>query len=578
MLKNAFARFEGVTKARTSIEVTSTGARFSAAVAALAFLFMCTVAARLYGPTVHPDEWGFLINGQSLIGHVEATVPTGSFYPAGYGLVTGLGGLVTGSFWGAYRFSLFANLALALVTAWYGSRVARRYFSSSRYESILIGALILVVPGTLVASMFSWTETASRLAYLVLFAMLIETTQFSNRNRVITLGFIAGVLPALHGRFTLLLPMFIVLFIAWGWKGKISRGVTVQASAAVVIGYFVAYELNSFIKNSVYTTSYDQENRLLTRLFQPNLWTALVRTMVGQSWYLVATSFGLFSIGVVVSVYVMVKQGHWRTAAFDHKKIGYLALLAGTTGIVFTGGLQLLYGNRGDHLIYGRYVEMVSPVLIVVSIHGLSKFSQLALRWWFIASLMVAVVAVAYVVFDGKDGVKLGYLRDNVVFPNIIGIDALRYFVTPGLINFGIAFCFLCLIFWWIAQQRGMLSVVVMVLVFAAGSTMSGERTMLNRTGNLEKLGATVQFMRDSGSSRVGYAKGISNDRDYYYMRLLLHPMQLVILDFAEEIPAEFSCVYGPADQPPSNGEWKVVAEEPTIWRVLFQRVGTPHC
>ncbi len=63
--------------------------------------FIVTIAVRMAGPTVHPDEWGSLINGQVLIGHSEAPIPTGSFYPAGYGLVTGLGALITGSMSGS---------------------------------------------------------------------------------------------------------------------------------------------------------------------------------------------------------------------------------------------------------------------------------------------------------------------------------------------------------------------------------------------------------------------------------------------------------------------------------------------
>ena len=46
-------------------------------------VFMASVALSQAGPTVHPDEWGFLSNGQVLIGHIEAPIPTGSFYPAG---------------------------------------------------------------------------------------------------------------------------------------------------------------------------------------------------------------------------------------------------------------------------------------------------------------------------------------------------------------------------------------------------------------------------------------------------------------------------------------------------------------
>ena len=67
------------------------------------------VALHQSGPTVHPDEWGFLLNGQVIAGHPEAQVPTGSFYPAGFGVVTGVMAWLTGSISGEYRATLLVN-------------------------------------------------------------------------------------------------------------------------------------------------------------------------------------------------------------------------------------------------------------------------------------------------------------------------------------------------------------------------------------------------------------------------------------------------------------------------------------
>jgi hypothetical protein len=111
---------------------------------------MGTVAARMMSPTIHPDEWGFLTNGQALIGHVEAPIPTGSFYPAGFGIVTGLAGLVTGSISGAYRVTLFVNILFAILTAWCAGRVAVKTFKTSQQVGLLASALVLVLPGTIV--------------------------------------------------------------------------------------------------------------------------------------------------------------------------------------------------------------------------------------------------------------------------------------------------------------------------------------------------------------------------------------------------------------------------------------------
>jgi hypothetical protein len=235
---------------------TALQSRLALIFAGLCGLFMLSVAIRQYGPTVHPDEWGFLTNGQVLIGHDEAAIPTGSFYPAGYGLVTGLGALLTGSLSGAYRFALLTNVVLACVTSWYAGRLARQGFGVSRNMSLLISALVFVVPGTIVSAMFSWAETASRLAFLLFVGLLLKVAKEKTTFSVVGLGLFTGLMPALHGRFLLLLPIVCVV-IAWWWMQKeISLRVAACAAFVTAAGYEMSHLLNKFVKTSVYTTSH----------------------------------------------------------------------------------------------------------------------------------------------------------------------------------------------------------------------------------------------------------------------------------------------------------------------------------
>ncbi|MFM7263924.1 MAG: hypothetical protein ACKO1X_09300, partial [Acidimicrobiales bacterium] len=138
------------------------------AVAALvAGVVGASVALRQSAPTIHPDEWGFLLNGRVLFGHDEAVIPTGSFYPAGFGLVTGLLGEITGSLSGAYRGTLVVNVVLCLLVALAAHRVARRVFGLDPRPALIAALLTYAVPGTIVTALFAWAETAARLAFLV---------------------------------------------------------------------------------------------------------------------------------------------------------------------------------------------------------------------------------------------------------------------------------------------------------------------------------------------------------------------------------------------------------------------------
>lgn len=553
----------------------------AALAAVVCFGFIFSVAMRMEGPTVHPDEFGFLTNGQVLLGHDEASIPTGSFYPAGYGVVTAVGALMTGSIAGAYRFALFFNLGCALLTAWCAGLTARRAFDASPMASRLVSLLVLVMPGTLVSAMFSWPEILIRLAFLGLVMSVVSVARNTSASKVVALGLYIGLLPGLHGRFTLLVPVMMLFFAWWAYEKLITRGTALIAACFSVVGYLAARALNRYVKSTVYLESYNQENRLIARLFRPWVWPALIRTMVGQSWYLLATTFGLAGIAIGYAVVAVRRARKSSVVSRDARLTGLLFVVVSSAAVIFTGGLQLLYGNRGDHLIYGRYVEMLVPILIVVACVALEKAYREAQLTWLISVIGIVAIAFVYVLVDGGDGIKGSHSRRSIVYPNIVGIDFLRYFITPMFITFGIAFCLIACAFWFGSRKFGMWSLVAILCFYSLGTVYSGQRTMLSRTNKLEQTTESIQGVKDSGTSLVGYDGGIRNDMAYYYLRYRLHPIKLERHFFS--IPSardftEYSCVYGFGNKPPTQGEWAVVAQETVLERVLWKRVNAASC
>lgn len=566
---------------RANLAVTRLAAIFGVGGATIVGMFMASVAVRLYGPTVHPDEFGFLINGQILVGRNEAPIPTGSFYPAGYGLITGLGHLVTGSMSGAYKFALLTNVVLACATAWFAFRLAVKGFGSSRNLGMIAGAIVFVVPGTIVSAMFSWAETAARLVFLGFVAVVLKAAQTMSQRDIITMSFFVGLMPALHGRFTLLIPVVAMTVLWWLFDKKISKWKCGSSFLTMMTAYIISYGLNTFVKSSVYPTSYDQENRLLARLVDLSVWPALVRTMIGQTWYLIATTLGLFGVAVffiISSVIAVFKHKKYRN---DPEVTALMVMLLGTMAVIFTGGLQLLYGDRGDHLIYGRYVEMMVPAFLVVACVAFERSTEFAHRSLLATGVSTVVIALIYVLVDGRDGLKDAFFVDRIVFPNIIGTDLARYVVTPGLISFSLLFFVGTALLWLLLRQFGAVALVCFVCVIGAGSMYSGQQSILSRTEMLENSGSTVEFATTGNVFEIGFDKGVRNDRAYYYMRYLLHPVSVRMLDIPVSqgsIPREMRCLYGWADRPPVEEGWQVVAEESALSRVLWQRIGTTSC
>jgi hypothetical protein len=562
------------------VEARRLQALISMVAASAVGIFMLTIAWRMKGPTVHPDEFGFLLNGQIFLGNHEAVVPTGSFYPVGYGVVTAIGSALFGGITGAYRFALFFNLACAVAVAGLICVLARRIFQLPTYVAVIGSCLVFVAPGTVVSSAHAWPETAARLMALVWVLLLARVAVSMNARLMMAIGVLVGILPVLHGRFTLFIPITFLLFGWWFLTKQCSRVVMGVSTALVFVAYFVSYSLNTFVKTLVYTTSYDQENRLLLRLFKPELWTALVRTTAGQTWYLLATSAGLVGIALMFMVAHLFAPSSTKKSR-DPQSVAMIAILLGTISILFTGGLQLLYGRRADHLIYGRYVEVMVPALWLVGVVALYRGQRFVTRVWPVSVGTFIGICLAYQVIDGLDRVKDGYQRNTLVFPNTVGVDAMSKLVSPGFISFTIAFAVISAALYVVYLKRASWALTLLVLLLAVGSITSAQDSLLPRGDYLEAAGASGDVALLSGVEEIGFDKGISNDALYYFLRYKLHPVRLTYFDASTPdavINASYMCIYGWRERPPIEGSWEIVAEEPGFQRVLFRRVGSTHC
>lgn len=570
-------------EALNSLRPSRVNLRSAVLLCVVAFVSVAFVSMRQSGPTVHPDEWGFLTNGQVLIGHSEAMMPTTSFYTAGYGIVTGAGALVTGSIQGAYRFALVTNLFFAIATAWVATRIGRKILGLSQASARLAGLLVFVLPGTLLSSVMAWPEVAARLAFLILLMVVHRAVDRANRWSMFHVAIFTGLLPALHGRFTLVLGV-IGLFFLWMWRRKvISFALMAQSQLLLAAGYLVSYVLNSHVKSVLYAESYDQENRLLRRLTKPRLWPALVRMTVGQGWYLVATTAGLFGVGIGFAVYRFIKMSRdrGRSSSVDAVSVTVIVAFLSVVAIVFTGSLQLMGFNRGDHLIYGRYVELTVPAVVLLSVVALDQIPGIARRVWMWCVVAIPTVALTYVAVDRSDGIAEAWKVRNVVFPNIVGTDAIRYVVPVGFLWFALAFFVIAGALWLVAGRRRELALVLMIALLSTGLVASSNKSISHRTRFLDSLTVTPALLKNDGATEVAFDSRIANDPAYYFIRFKIHPVRLRYVratSTGEAIPASIRCIFQPVGVPPASGEWVTIAEENAVSRVLWRRTGAARC
>lgn len=551
---------------------------------AASFVVALVTAARISGPSIRPDEWGYLLNGQVLIGHEEVRLPFSEMYPAGFGFVTGAWAWISGSLHSAYRLTLFTNVALIAVLAYLVVAFAVRTLHASRTTGYLVAALVVASPGTLAGSLFALPETLCKVLFMLLVVLLVRLISEPRVLLVIVFGALSGIAPVFSGRLIAITMSAALLLALLSWKRVLNRSLAVFGTVSILLGYGVTRILNSVVRDVLYYGRPSGESRILGRATTVNLWPEVIREIAGQIWYVSAATACLAIVALVVTFRVATRRTSLESMDKNEsiERFTYVFILLTFVFLIVLGALQLALGKRADHFIYGRYVEMCVPALFAIACVTLEKSKLLSLRLWRASIVFYTLLTASYVLLERADVVWRAVSIDGPMrTANVLAIDALTHVVRhPGLLTMTPVICAVSLLimYWYKRHQGGALIVLSALLLVSSAWTTSS--TLINRSSPDRGVGVALESVMHSDVSRIAYDGLKPQDRNYYTLRYAAHPSLIVWVDTKTDllIPESFSCLYGYEDREPVDGEWEVVGRETSIERVLWRRVGQSSC
>ena len=551
---------------------------------AASFVVALVTAARISGPSIRPDEWGYLLNGQVLIGHEEVRLPFSEMYPAGFGFVTGAWAWISGSLHSAYRLTLFTNVALIAVLAYLVVAFAVRTLHASRTTGYLVAALVVASPGTLAGSLFALPETLCKVLFMLLVVLLVRLISEPRVLLVILFGALSGIAPVFSGRLIAITMSAALLLALLLWKRVLNRSLAVFGIVSILLGYGVTRILNSVVRDVLYYGRPSGESRILGRATTVNLWPEVIREIAGQIWYVSAATACLAIVALVVTFRVATRRTSLESMDKNEsiERFTYVFILLTFVFLIVIGALQLALGKRADHFIYGRYVEMCVPALFAIACVTLEKSKLLSLRLWRASIVFYTLLTASYVLLERADVVWRAVSIDGPMrTANVLAIDALTHVVRhPGLLTMTPVICAVSLLimYWYKRHQGGALIVLSALLLVSSAWTTSS--TLINRSSPDRGVGVALESVMHSDVSRIAYDGLKPQDRNYYSLRYAAHPSLIVWVDTKTYllIPETFSCLYGYEDREPVDGEWEVVGRETSIERVLWRRVGQSSC
>lgn len=334
------------------------------------------------GPVNFADETGYLANTRVMSGGVIGNLSLASFYRGGYSL------LLLPAYWlgegpqSQYHFVLATNALLSSLVFPLLYMMLTRVFTVPVRAASIAAFLAALYPPLVVTTQYAWAE--SLLPVLVLVATVTLGAVVGARQPraamgwAIACGGCAGALYTTHGRTAPLVLLLLGLLLL---LALLRHDLAASSAAGVVATVVVAaagQRLNGWLSARNWGTPLGGDlHQVLENARDLGSLGNVGALGMGQYWYVFVATFGLVVLGLVDTGARLAPPRPLRR----HPTLGWAAgretagapvvsafLVGSLVGLTMLVGLFLRPPMRPDHVVYGRYVEILVPPLLALGL------------------------------------------------------------------------------------------------------------------------------------------------------------------------------------------------------------------
>ena len=535
-------------------------------------------------PSIGPDEFGYLVNGQHLVNRSEIPLMESmrSFYMVGYGFVTALAVLIGGSMKAEFTVSLAINIGFVVLTGIVLNAFAQRHLMLSRAWSRIVAIAACVMPTIAANALLSWSEPLVRLGFALIVFLVFEYAKRATIWVGISLAIVMAWMPVVHGRFTLVLPLVALVFLISAYSKDVHQRIVAAVSVVTLaVTYLLMRIANSWLQSELYQRAGGKEGRVIRKVFNPSHYRGMLRGLLSQLWYVAATSMGVAILGTIVFV-LMSREGVKRRSLSE--SVGPIFTLAAMLVIVLTNTLQLTTIVRPDHLAYGRYPEVITPVLLVAGFSLLLKGKESVRRrwWWWSGCWGILALCVLLLVGSGGDNMRTRMARGEFFeIGNSIGLDVPKHLLAPmGYISITALFIVLGVAITGLFRYKREAAMALFMVVSLACTTYTVTKSIVPRRDDATRLTLDDKIRtmaKDSSDTVIGFDSRQTDWQNFFDFRFQLHPILIKMSNFEKLIPSDINCAITLQGIPPGPG-WEMVEVEEGWGLALWKRVGVDSC
>lgn len=428
------------------------------------------LARGVTGPTVTPDEIGYLGNARLLAGYRPAAeMVTGPVYAWGYStFIVPLVWLFGDNPHLLYRGAQVVNALLMATILPLSYAFLRTVTSFAKQPAFLAGMVASLYPPMLVTSGLAWSENL--LAPLTIGWALSIWVALSAEPRPTWQRLL--VVPATvflhvsHPRYLVLVALCGLGFVIGGVTRVISRRLATLGIVTLVVGWLAGRMVTGWIAAQRWpdiAADKGSSGRLLGRLVTPSYLPKTGAGMVGQGWYLAAGSAGLVVAGALVMGWLVLRSN---SQLDTRRRLSLAAIAIGLSALFTTSVLSFVSNNpRVDTLIYGRYNESFVPLLIAIGLGGV--LTAKPTERWLLGKATIGITVVLTVLVLMARGWR--FFDGEIVWNNILAIYAPAQLLGRSLAvpaTTALALVFVALIWVLAAYKKSLWATAVVAIAF----------------------------------------------------------------------------------------------------------------
>lgn len=375
-----------------------------------------------HGPVLYGDELGYLGIARFLAGGAAPQFDGIALYDIGYSLLIAPAYLITQRSGLIWYYAVALNVVLVTLITYVGMRIASEIFKAPRKLAWASGVAASLAPSLILQPGRVWVESLLPLLLLLSVLLLFRTHENPSPKNAALLVVVLAYLSLTHGRGIAILASFAAVAI----YGFLTHRSTWIPAAATLIGLVVGIGANLLSRSWLSTALFHErqpataENfRHVLDAFRPENLANLYARALGHLWYLLVASLVLAAIGVIA----------WSRTIRESNRLGEnarmitsLSVVAAVPALLLLSAAFLSDGSRVDHLVYGRYVEIMLPLLLVGSICLLGRQDPHRVPW-ILSGTSLATVSVLLVIASGTTSLT-GNVQ-KLTIPGLLGFQAI---------------------------------------------------------------------------------------------------------------------------------------------------------